>query len=446
MAKPYREGQGWAVRLRIAGQDLYLSGFASEAAARKVVAEKRRLLADLGKPAGLGPWRTTLGQALQRYARERLPFLKGARQNADRINRYLRTLGLDLIKLHAPAPARAGASGKGARWKVEFVPCEPTCRVPRGLWEHRRTQQRRTQASDRERARLARTLMSEVSPHQVQALIDAMRADGYEAATVALERAELRALFNYARRVWKWPEPTGNPATGLNMPRVDNARDRVLSNGEWERLTTALRECLNPYVAPALALLLETAMRSSEVLLEAKWEDVEWKRCVLKLGDAKAGKRTVPLTPAAMAVLAALKARAGDGEATGRILPISYEALKASWNRACERAGIEGATIHDLRHTGATRFALEYHGNVPLLKVITGHKTDVQLQRYVNIKVDDVVRLMHGQALDVEDAPAGLTAVRLKALLGPQAPVEAEKAEMPLPDNVVRVDFVRRSA
>lgn len=32
MAKLHREGQGWAVRLRVADQDIYLSGFATEAA------------------------------------------------------------------------------------------------------------------------------------------------------------------------------------------------------------------------------------------------------------------------------------------------------------------------------------------------------------------------------------------------------------------------------
>ena len=41
MAKPYREGKGWSVRLRVSGHDLYLSGFTSEAAARRA-AEARR--------------------------------------------------------------------------------------------------------------------------------------------------------------------------------------------------------------------------------------------------------------------------------------------------------------------------------------------------------------------------------------------------------------------
>ena len=444
MAKPYQEGKSWSVRLRIKGQDIYLSGFRSEAAALKAATQKRQALNNIGKPSGLGPWRTTVGQSLQNYARERLPFLKGARQDANRINGYLRCLGLDVIQLSRPDPSEQGDDPKSAYWKVTLVPCPTQRAVPQGLHSHRDKQQRRTKDSDWHRARLARTMMSEVTAHQLQSLMDAMRQDGYEAATVALERASLRSLFNYSRRIWSWPEPIHNPASGLDMPKVDNARDRVLSNTEWDRLIAALQSGTNPYVAPALALLLQTTMRSSEVLLTARWEAIDWGRCVLTLGEAKAGCRDVPLSPAAMAVLHHLRERAGEVDPRARILPLSYEALKAAWNRARIRAGIEDVNIHDLRHTGTTRFALEYHGNLPVLKLITGHKTDIQLQRYVNIKVDDVVRMMHGRKLSEDDAPAGLTTARLaKIFRGASGTVAADDAT--LPDNVLRFESKRRS-
>ncbi len=446
MAKPYQEGKTWSIRLRIQGQDIYLSGFASAAAALKAATKQRQALETLGKPIGLGPWRTSVGQALQTYARERLPFLKGARQDADRINRYLRSLGLDLVRLRRPDSIASGDVPKSAYWIAELVPCPPKRTVPQGLHTHRAQQQRRTLNSDWHRAKLARTPMSEVTPHQLQSLIDAMRMDGYEAATVALERAGLRSLFNHAQRIWSWPEPSRNPASGLVMPKVDNARDRVLSNSEWDRLIAALQVSVNPYVMPALGLLLQTTMRSSEILLTARWQDVDWDRCILKLGDAKAGARNVPLSPSAIAVLRQLQARADETDPQKRIFPISYEALKAAWNRACERAGIDNANLHDLRHTGTTRFALEYHGNLPVLKLITGHKTDVQLLRYVNIKVADVVRMMHGGTLSEDDAPAGLTTARLAEIFKGEPVAKPTDDIESLPHNVVRFDFKRRSA
>ena len=44
MAKPYKEGRGWAIRFRHKNQDHYLSGFETEAAAKRAAAEKKRAI------------------------------------------------------------------------------------------------------------------------------------------------------------------------------------------------------------------------------------------------------------------------------------------------------------------------------------------------------------------------------------------------------------------
>jgi integrase len=442
MAKTYELRKGcWAMRLRYKGQDIYLSGYETEAALKRAAAKKRQAIDGAGKPKGLGPWRTSLGQALQDYGRERLPHMKGGKQEASRINRYLRTLGLELFKLSRRLPEEGEDAGKGPYWIVELVSCPDTRAVPKGLHTHREKQAGRTQASDRQRSLLARTMMADVASYHVQALMNAMKDEGYSPATLEQERSLLRTLFNHAQTRWLWPEPLRNPAVGLDRPEVDNKRTRVLTNAEWTLIVDVLQHAKKRrYVIPALALLLDTTMRSSELLFTARWQDVDMARCILKLKTAKAGAREVPLSPAAMAILQQLKEKAGAADPTARILPITYEALKAAWIKACRRAGIEDARIHDLRHTGTTRYALEYNGNVPLLKVITGHRTDSQLARYVNIKADDAVSTMHGKPLSDNNAPAGLNAEMLAALLGQTA----EKAL--LPDNVVKVDFARRAA
>ena len=174
-------------------------------------------------------------------------------------------------------------------------------------------------------------------------------------------------------------------------------------------------------------------MRASEAL-GATWDDLDEARCLLHLHDAKAGRRSVPLHPDALAVLAGLRARAGTPAPGDRILPVSYSAIKAAWYRACARAGVSGVRIHDLRHTAATRFTLEYHGNLPVLQVVTGHKTDSQLLRYVNVRPDDVVRLMHGRAMSEASAPAGLAAMPPRAGLALEGDPPAG-----LPANVIPI-------
>ena len=73
------------------------------------------------------------------------------------------------------------------------------------------------------------------------------------------------------------------------------------------------------------------------------------------------------------------------------IFGINYESLKKIFSRACERAGVEGVGLHDLRHTATTRTAKRLNGNIFLLQAFTGHKTLSQLERYVHIGAKDVV-------------------------------------------------------
>jgi hypothetical protein len=183
------------------------------------------------------------------------------------------------------------------------------------------------------------------------------------------------------------------------MPAVDNIRQRVLSLNEQTLLDEALSTCRYKLVAPMTTLLRETAMRSSEPLQHATWADVDWERKVLTLRDSKSGCRDVPLSPIALQALRELE----PGEPTQAIVKITYEALRAAWRRACERAGIDNLTMRDLRRTGATRMALKT-GNIFLVQALTGHKTLVMVARYVNVGADDVARVMHALEPDAQSA------------------------------------------
>ncbi len=442
MAKPYREGKGWSVRLRTKGQDIYLSGFPSETAARHAAEQERVAIESAGKPLGNGPRKTSLAQAFQSFSLERLPSMKGARQNAGRINRYLRLCGLTTIQLE-PADRKQS----GTYWQVSLKDEAGGRKIPGSLREHRDALCRKSRKSDSLRQRLGHMMMADITPYHIQQLIDAMIEEGYGAATIAHERSELRILFNHARKSWLFSQPGSNPATHVKMPPVRNSRDRVLSNIEWQKMSKVLIAYGNPYALPAFELLLETTMRSSEPLLHANWGDVDWDRCLIHLQDAKAGPRPVPLSPKAIDILKFLKAKAGDVTDDTSVLPTTYEALKKAWTIACEKADIKDANPHDLRHTGTTRYAIEFNGNMPVLKLITGHKTDSQLMRYVNLKADDVVSMMHGRPIDEDNAPAGLrlSSIRARKESPTYDPPATPAAASALPDNVIQFP-PRRSA
>jgi integrase len=422
-AVPYLEGVGYAIRCRYKSNDSYLSGFKSKAAATKAARKRRDAIDEKGIPKGLGADKTTAGQALQDYAMERLRFNKGAVQEAVRINAYLRELQLDTLVVR---PLKAVASASVAKepaasaspqakkdskdekppavyFTVTLEPFTGERVIPNGLHAHRRAQMTKIANARKHRAVLARTKMTAIHRANIQAYMDALRDEGASPATMRLEQALWRRLFYYAFSVWAWASLKENPATLLTMPAVDNERKRMMSYTEQELLDAALLDCRNKLVAPVLTLLRETAMRASEPLEHARWGDVDWTRRVLRLTDAKAGKRDVPLSPAAIQVLRDL----GPGEPDEPIVKISYDALKKAMERACERAGIKNLKLHDMRRTAATRLALKT-GNLFLVKSLTGHKTNEMAARYLQVGADDVVAFMHSQQESLSTATVAL--------------------------------------
>jgi integrase len=423
MAKAYREGSGWAIRRRYRGHDIYLSGYDNVEEIEQAASDRVTHIRKLQAPQGLGPKDTTAAQAMQDYALKRLPFKKGAVQEAVRMNHYLRAQGLStLVVKKLPPPSDGCNKTITTYFEVELAPPTDARKIPRGLATHRKAQLTQTSDACKHRAVLAGKSMESITRLDLQNYMDAMRVESASPATMKLEQALWRGLFNYAFTQWSWKTLIDNPATKLTMPMVDNERDRVMSEEEQELLDAAMATCKNEMVAPVALLLRETAMRSSEPLQMACWKDVDWKANLLDLRGSKNGSRKVPLSPLALQALRTLQGMS-TGEPDDKIVTISYESLKASWMRACERAGIKNLKIHDLRHTSATRMALKT-GNLFLVMALTGHKCIDSVMRYANVKATDVVKVMHapppapvvqGAVVPDPDEASGLTDVGAEA-------------------------------
>jgi integrase len=396
LAVPYKVGDTYSVRARRDGCDIFLSGYKTSAAAAVELRYRVAYLEKHGKPHGKGPDQTTVAKAMQEHALTHLPSLKGATQEARRINKYLRDARLPTIELRAMSEVRdVEELPKGrkvgkyfAAWLIAYTPKRA---IPQGLEDHRKQLMTKTGGSDRVRAVLANLNVSQVNHDHLQALVCSLEAEGFAKATITQEQALLRRLFNHARTKWHWPRPDINPACKLKLAGHLTERERVMSVEEQTRLDEALDYCMNDLIGPAVQLLTETAMRADECLDTAKWGGVDWDKRVLHLEDAKAGARDVPLSPKAVEILKALGPSADPEE---KVFGISYEALKAGWRRACERAGIVDLHIHDLRRTAGTRMALK-SGNIFIVQALTGHRTLAMVKRYVKVTAKDVSNFMH---------------------------------------------------
>lgn len=173
------------------------------------------------------------------------------------------------------------------------------------------------------------------------------------AATVAREMGLLSSVLSHARRDWAWMEHA--PLADVRTPEAARHRERIINWREARRMMRQLGysprqrpASLSAICGAAFWLALHTGMRAGEIV-GMRWEHLHanW----VRLPDTKNGTaRDVPLSARALRIMQRLR-----GLDTVRIVPIASGTLDAFFRRARERAGLEGFTFHDSRHTAATR-------------------------------------------------------------------------------------------
>ena len=197
----------------------------------------------------------------------------------------------------------------------------------------------------------------------------------------------LSKMFSLAE-AWGQAPPGGNPCRFV-LRYKEGRRERFLTEDEYRQVGAALRELEDEGKVPtraaaALRLVMLTGCRVGEVLT-LKWSDVDRKSGEIRLRDAKTGARMVPLTPAALEVLAGIK--------RVRRSPWVFPACKADrhlsdlrpyWHRVRERAEVEDVRIHDLRHSFASR-ALALGLALPMIGRLLGHTDIGSTARYAHL-------------------------------------------------------------
>jgi integrase len=222
---------------------------------------------------------------------------------------------------------------------------------------------------------IARWSMANLSAARIAAYRDE-RLKNVSSGTVIRELAYLSAIINHARREWGINAP--NPVQMVRKPQSPQARSRVLTDEEVSRLLQALEPTgrRSHWTKPIVQLALATAMRRGE-LLSLRWENIDLIGRTAFLPDTKNGdSRTVPLSTAAVQVLAGL-----PRHISGVVFPLKAFTLDAAFKRGLRRAGLEGIRFHDLRRTAITRMA-EKLPNVIELAAVSGHKSLMVLKRY----------------------------------------------------------------
>ena len=237
---------------------------------------------------------------------------------------------------------------------------------------------------------------------------DSLHKDGLSASTIRKNLSLLSHLYETANK--EWSLHCLNPIKLISKPQVNNSRVRRLSDIEFKYLVAAISNTgagrrQNNTVLPFMLFAIETAMRQGEIL-SLEWADIDLAKREAKLIDTKNGEaRGVPLSSAAVKVLAGDSANVIKMR-RGKVFETTASAIKQSFARSVIRARkayeadfdesvrddkvLMDLTFHDLRHEATSRLADVFQMH-ELMKV-TGHKGSKMLARYYHPKTSDLAK------------------------------------------------------
>jgi len=214
--------------------------------------------------------------------------------------------------------------------------------------------------------------------------------DQRKPATVNHEITCIKHMFNLAIE-WKYIQE--NPFKSVKKLREDNARTCCLDDNEEQRL---LRNCPH-YLAPIIITVLYTGMRINEVLT-LTWKNVDLQNDVITIAasNTKTKKaRVIPILPEVREVLMQIEPGKSDSPvfSTRDSRPHPYTTIYDAFKRARKKAELAHVTIHDLRHTFASRLARK-NVNMSILQELLGHSTIQMTMRYSHQWIESKRRAM----------------------------------------------------
>lgn len=271
--------------------------------------------------------RTTLGQVMQRYSEEVSPTKRGVRWEQIRIAAFLREPGFPAALPVGQITPEILAAWRDARLKL-------------------------------------------VSP-----------------GTVLRELGLVSAILTHARREWRMIDV--NPVADVRRPREPDHREVLITRAQIKAVLRAMKyhpaqpvRTVGQSVAVAFLLALRTGMRAGE-LTGMTWGHVFPSHVHLPVTKTK--RRDVPLPRKSVRLIE--KMRGFDPDSVFGLTPATLDAMFRKYRR---RAGLDGFTFHDARHTAATWLVKSGKVDVLTLCKIFGWSNPKMAMTYFNPTAADI--------------------------------------------------------
>ena len=230
---------------------------------------------------------------------------------------------------------------------------------------------------------LAEWYLAEIRGKQMAEYRDARLTAGKSPSTIRNELTIISQVYATAAKEWGMYE-LRNPVDNVKRPKQKRARERRLKHNEEEKL---IQELAPPY-SDAVLLLLETALRRSE-LCRLQWQDLNLYKRTALIRDTKNGEdRIIPLSPLAAQILAR------QPQTHDSVFKFSPDMLTQAFRAATRQAGIRNLRLHDLRKEATSRLVESKCFELPEVMRITGHKTLTAFNVYMHIKAEELAHRM----------------------------------------------------
>jgi len=196
---------------------------------------------------------------------------------------------------------------------------------------------------------------------------------------------EISILSTVMTTAVKWAHAVANPVRGVARYEEPEGVTRPLTADEETRLLAAATK----HLRPILTLLVNTGLRRNE-LLTLRWSNVRFQTAELVIPKTNCKIKKMRMVPLNSIALEALRALPRDHEyvfynkRTGTYI----HDIKTAFHAACEKAGIEGLRLHDLRHTFAVRLRQRGESLTTIMKLM-GHSRYETTLRYAHVLDED---------------------------------------------------------
>jgi len=230
-------------------------------------------------------------------------------------------------------------------------------------------------------------MLSKLTSDHVIDWLNGRKAEVKESSALR-EMKLLNSVFEQCKTK-EWKLLVENPCAGVERPKESAHRTRTITNKEVKAMLRALglpkkRALPRHAVGYAFLLALATGMRQGE-LAAITWDNVHPNYIHTKSKSMVEFTRDVPLSGFAKAVVKRMR-----GYHPTSMFNITAGSIDTHFRNARIRAGLDGFTFHDSRHTAATRIGRSGKWTLMEMCKAFGWKDPKQAMTYFNPTGDDL--------------------------------------------------------